>query len=282
MADAIAPINTPQRLTKFDQQDQFGLATSATVYQGTGTAIGSDGKVVHASQAGALYTLGVAQETVVTAAAGQLIRTSEGVFRMANDSGHLLTIADRFGQCYWTDDQTVGTDDSKLAAGVVYDVDAQGVWVIMGPMLVTAIASGALLAANNLSDVANANTSLTHLGANKVRQTVYMPALLGSGANAQYVAAPCTGTLTKIYATTNAALTTGNGTITSSIAGVAVTNGAVTLTQAASAAGSTFSASPSAANSVTEGTSIIKLLVGGTQAATTDGTVVLEYTLPAS
>ena len=282
MADATAAINTPQRLTKFDQPDRFAMATSATIYAGTGVAIGSDGKVVHASQSGALYTLGVAQETFVSAAAGQLISTGEGIFRMANAAGHLLTIANRFGPCYWSDDQSVGTDSSKLVAGVVYDVDASGVWVIMGPCLVTSVATGALLAANNLNDVANANTTLTNIGANKVRQTVYMPALLGSGAGVQYIAAPCTGTLTKIYATTNAALTTGNGTITSSIGGVAVTNGAVTLTQAASAAGSTFSATPSAANEVTEGTSVIKLLVGGTQATVTDGTVVLEYTLPAS
>lgn len=282
MADATAAINTPERLTKFEQRDRFGMATGATIYQGTGCAIGSDGKVVHASQSGALYTLGIAEETVVSAAAGALIGTQEGIWRMANDAAHLLTIANRFGPCYWSDDQTVGTNSAKLVAGVVYDVDASGVWVIMGPCLVTAVATGALLAANNLSDVANANTTLTNLGANKYRQTVYMPALLGSGANAQYVVSPVTGTITKIYATTNAALTTGNGTITSSIAGVAVTNGAVTLTQAASAAGSTFSASPSAANAVTAGTSVIKLLVGGTQAATTDGTVVIEYTLPAT
>jgi hypothetical protein len=283
MADATAAINTPQRLTKYDQVDQFAAETSAVIWQGTGVAIGSDGKVVHASQSGALYTLGVAQESIAsTAPAGTIVTTHEGIFRMANDASHLLTIANRLGPCYWSDDQTVGTNSAKLLAGVVYDVDASGVWVIMGPCLVTAVATGALLAANNLSDVADAATAVTNLGLNKVRQSVYMPALLGSGANAQYVAAPCTGTLTKIYATTNAALTTGNGTITSSIGGVAVTNGAVTLTQAASAAGSTFSATPSAANAVTEGTSIIKLLVGGTQAATTDGTVVLEYTLPAS
>lgn len=164
MADATAAIDTPQKLTKFDQNDRFGMATSATIYEGTGVAIGSDGKLVHASQAGATYTLGIAQETVTTAAAGTLISVTEGIFRMANDAGHLLTIANRLGPCYWTDDQTVGTDNTKLEAGVVYDVDASGVWVIMGPCLVTAIASGALLSANNLSDVANAATSAHNLG----------------------------------------------------------------------------------------------------------------------
>jgi hypothetical protein len=142
----------------------MGMATSASIYQGTGVAVGSAGTLVHASQSGALYTLGIAQETKLSVAAGTTIKTRQGIFRLANDAGHLLTIANRLGPCYWTDDQTVGTDSSKLLAGVVYDVDAGGVWVIMGPCLVSAASVGALLAANNLNDVSSASASAHSLG----------------------------------------------------------------------------------------------------------------------
>ncbi len=164
MADAQAAVNTPAKQTKFDQNDELTMATSATIYQGTGVAVGSDGKLVHASQASALYTIGVAQETKATAAAGATIKTRQGIFRFANDAGHLLSIANRLGPCYWSDDQTVGTDSSKLLAGVVYDVDANGVWVIMGPCLVSAASVGALLAANNLNDVLSASSARHNIG----------------------------------------------------------------------------------------------------------------------
>lgn len=164
MSDAAATVNTPFKVTKFDQIDEMVMNTSASIYQGSGVAVGSNGKIVHASQAGALYTLGVAEETILAAAAGTTIKSREGIARFANDAGHLVSIANRLGPCYWTDDQTIGTDSSKLLAGVVYDVDAYGVWVIMGPMLVSAASVGALLAANNLNDVADAAASRTSLG----------------------------------------------------------------------------------------------------------------------
>lgn len=164
MSDAAATVNTPFKVTKFDQIDEMVMNTSASIHQGSGVAVGSNGKIVHASQAGALYTLGVAEETILAAAAGTTIKSREGIARFANDAGHLVSIANRLGPCYWTDDQTIGTDSSKLLAGVVYDVDAYGVWVIMGPMLVSAASVGALLAANNLNDVADAAAALENLG----------------------------------------------------------------------------------------------------------------------
>ena len=160
MADATAAIDSVDKMiTTYTNRYRAVMATGATIYQCSGVAIGSDGNLVHASQAGALYTVGRANETVVSAAAGTQIGVETGVFLYANDAGHLLTIANRFGPCYWTDDQTVGTNSAKLLAGIVWDVTAQGVWVLCGPAFVTAIASGALLSANNLSDIANANTT---------------------------------------------------------------------------------------------------------------------------
>ena len=164
MADLTAAIATTTEMdSPFGFVTEFVVKSGATIYQGSGVAIGSDGYIVHSSQASALYTLGRAEQTVV--GDGTLrCRVKMGVMRFANDAGHLLSIANRLGPCYWTDDQTVGTDSSKLLAGVVIDADASWAYVLMGATMPGSVSVGALLAANNLNDVANAATSRTNLG----------------------------------------------------------------------------------------------------------------------
>lgn len=164
MADLSAAIATTTEMdSPFGFVTEFVVKSGATIYQGSGVAIGSDGYIVHSSQAGALYTLGRAEQTVV--GDGTLrCRVKMGVMRFANDGAHLLSIANRLGPCYWTDDQTVGTDSSKLLAGVVIDADASWAYVLMGATMPGSVSVGALLAANNLNDVASAATSRTNLG----------------------------------------------------------------------------------------------------------------------
>lgn len=160
---AAARNNGDARLSPYDMLHEFAVLAGATIYAGSGVAIGSAGTLVHASAVGALFTLGRAEKTIVAAAAGDKLKVRQGIVYFANDAGHLLTIANRLGPCYWTDDQTVGTDSSKLLAGIVYDVDSSGVWVIMGPTIVLSTVAGGLLAANNLSDLALAATARTNL-----------------------------------------------------------------------------------------------------------------------
>lgn len=176
MADLAAARSTLSRVSPFDMFDDFVVLTGATIYQGSGVAIGSDGNLVHASAAGALYTLGIAEKTILAAPAGTSLRVSQGMKKLNNAAGHLLTIANRLGPCYWSDDQSVGTDSSKLLAGIVYDVEADGVWVIMGVVQPANAAGGALLAANNLSDVGAAATAATNLGLG----TTSVPTFAGS------------------------------------------------------------------------------------------------------
>ena len=66
--------------------------------------------------------------------AGHLLgaRIDHGIFRWLNEGGDAVTIADRYNQCFIVDDQTVARTDgtsSRSAAGIVIDVDADGVWV---------------------------------------------------------------------------------------------------------------------------------------------------------
>lgn len=144
MADLDAARNTPRMLTPFTLEYSAAVKNTKTVFQGGGVAIGSDGDLVKASEAGALYTVGVAAKTVIGDGTKKA-KVLTGVHRMANDPGNLLTKADRFGPCYWADDQTVGSDSSGLLAGIVFDVDSHGVWVAMGLTMPADVAAGAIL-----------------------------------------------------------------------------------------------------------------------------------------
>lgn len=64
-------------------------------------------------------------------AAGDLrVEIEKGVFRFANSAADPVLVSDIGNNCYIEDDQTVShTDTNQSVAGVVFDVDAQGVWV---------------------------------------------------------------------------------------------------------------------------------------------------------
>ena len=64
--------------------------------------------------------------------------------------------------------------------------------------------------------------------------------------------APFQGRVIKVGAVLGAAASTADATLTTNIAGTAITGGVVTVTQAASAAGSTFTATPTGANTCNE------------------------------
>ena len=77
-----------------------------------------------------------------------------------------------------------------------------------------------------------------------------------STAGSTFVAVPDVGNIVKIYTSIKNAITTADAAITFEIGGTAVTNGAITVTQAGSAAGDVDSSTPSAANRVEEAGSI--------------------------
>jgi len=90
-----------------------------------------------------------------------------GVFRWANSAdADEIAKAEIGDNCYLVDDQTVAKTSAgatRSVAGKIVDVDDLGVWVETG-YAVTLAPGGALLAANNLSDVSTAATALANLG----------------------------------------------------------------------------------------------------------------------
>ena len=110
--------------------------TSATLYAGTlVTLLASGGNAVPAGTASAGIAVGVAEETV-TGDGVKRVDVSRGCFQFANSaSADLITVADIGNPCYVVDNQTVAkTDNSaaRKAAGKIIDVDAGGVWVLVG------------------------------------------------------------------------------------------------------------------------------------------------------
>ncbi len=91
-------------------------------------------------------------------------------------------------------------------------------------------------------------------------------------------ASPVKGTITKIWSVLNAALTTGDATLTGKIGATGITGGVVTVTQAGSAAGDVDSAAPTAANAVLPG-DVISFTGGGASTATSTSEVLIEITL---
>jgi len=113
------------------------VAASVTCFAGGIACINTSGHATPGAATASLRTLGRFEETVtngVTAAAVNVL-VQRGIFRFANStSTDAITIADRKNTCYVVDDQTVAKTSNSAArpaAGTVYEVDSDGVWVDM-------------------------------------------------------------------------------------------------------------------------------------------------------
>jgi hypothetical protein len=114
----------------------LGVAASQLIYGGALVALNAAGYAVEGSTAVGLIGAGRAEERVDNSAgsAGDLtIRVRTGIFRYGNSSSSdEITIAHRGRLAYIVDDQTVAltsNSGARSVAGIIDDVDAQGVWV---------------------------------------------------------------------------------------------------------------------------------------------------------
>lgn len=132
MVALLADRNTPIRLA---QGRNFPVAAGAKIWAGALVVL-SGGNAAPGSAALNLIAVGRAEEMVDNAggaAGAKRIEVSPGIFRWANsNAADAIALADIGSTCFVVDDQTVAKTNgggTRSAAGTVFDVDAQGVWV---------------------------------------------------------------------------------------------------------------------------------------------------------
>lgn len=116
------------------------------------------------------------------------------------------------------------------------------------PKGIATAASGTVYQANGTGSGTWTNILSTVKNKNRIQLSIRIDNLTTAGS--AWVVSPIAGKIAEIDVVLYGSIGTANGTITSKINGVAVTNGAVTLTYTGSAAGSTFFATPTANNTV--------------------------------
>lgn len=119
--------NTPQRDGKMVS---LNVASGSVIYAGSMVAVNASGLAVPASDTAGLSVIGRAEEFVdASVTAGLPVTVARGAFRWEN--GNSITDASIGGLAYALDDQTVKTAavTNWIIAGVIVDVDADGVWV---------------------------------------------------------------------------------------------------------------------------------------------------------
>lgn len=161
---------------------------------------------------------------------------------------------------------TAGTGVTATAGGVT--ASAGNIVATLGNITASAGNIAATLGSVTAPAVV-ASTSLTITGASVIGLEMPFTLLVDDLAmGGPYRFTPSvSGTIVKIISNLQAALSTGDATITAAIGGVAVTNGVVTITQAGSAAGDVDLATPTAANTVVANVSDVSFTVGGTNSA---------------
>ena len=109
----------------------FPVAASTKIYQGSLVAINASGYAVPASTSTTLKCVGRAEQLADNSAGANgaiQIQVKRGCFKVVN--GESITLASVGANAYLTDDQTVGTTSAgKSIAGVIRDVEADGVWI---------------------------------------------------------------------------------------------------------------------------------------------------------
>lgn len=123
------PRNTPRRSPEFRE---FTVAAGAVAYQGGLAVVDAAGGAKPGATALNLTTVGIFEDS---ASAGQKVRTRSGCFRFDNSATDAVDASCIGKTVYIVDDATVaktnGTN-TRSAAGVCFDIDAQGVWVNVG------------------------------------------------------------------------------------------------------------------------------------------------------
>lgn len=134
----MSTLTQDRKITRRTGRDlSLPVEAASTIYQGAIVVVNGSGNAVKgAATQNGLRAVGVAESPAINAGvAGAInvpVRRGEAFLLANGTSADLLTRADIGATCYVIDDQTVGKTNgssSRATAGIVRDVDADGVWV---------------------------------------------------------------------------------------------------------------------------------------------------------
>ena len=131
------PPLTTERDTKARSGSRLnmGMAAAVLIFAGALVARNAAGNATPGATAVGLLGAGRAVDTVdntLGLAGAKSVEVEKGIFRFDNLGADPVTIAGIGTNCFIVDDQTVAATDggaTRSIAGVVFNVDAQGVWV---------------------------------------------------------------------------------------------------------------------------------------------------------
>jgi hypothetical protein len=133
MPPLTAERNTPARS---GNRLNLGLAAAVLIFAGALVARDAAGNAIPGATAVGILGAGRACDTVdntLGLAGAETVEIEKGIFRFDNLAADLVTIAMVGADCFIVDDQTVAATNggaTRSVAGRVFDVDAQGVWVV--------------------------------------------------------------------------------------------------------------------------------------------------------
>ena len=130
MAALTTARNTPE---KRGEVFEFVVKADVTIHQGSLVMLENGEAVPGRAATGAQFVaVGRAEHTVTaTAAEPARVRVRRGIFKFANAAAGLIAATGVGRDCFIADDQTVGTT-AGVRAGIVTDVEDDGVWVQIG------------------------------------------------------------------------------------------------------------------------------------------------------
>jgi predicted deacylase len=132
MAALSAARNTPRMLSSIDEIQEYPMAASTTIYQGSLVMLDA-GVAKPGATATGKFAAGRAMETKTSAASGTTyIKVETGVFKFANEAGDAVDANDVGAVAWIVDDQTVAETNgtsTRSPAGIIRQLDSDGVWV---------------------------------------------------------------------------------------------------------------------------------------------------------
>lgn len=150
--------NERDTLSRAFQLLHFMLVATVIVYKGglAGVFIAgaNAGKVQAAGDTADMKVIGMFNDSVDNSDDGEGVNIKPGCYHLDNSETNALTSAHLFKPCYIEDDQTVSSDPgvNSVVAGILIDIDADGVWVLVNPAALAGIALPEVPQAANVAD----------------------------------------------------------------------------------------------------------------------------------